>query len=86
MFEALAQALAAGLLIWQHENKHKYDDALIKIREAYRVEDNKPEWDGVTQDKIDQFRSDARISELEFELCNLSIAFSSEVRKQGSNN
>lgn len=81
MFEALAQSLAAGLMIWQHENANKYNDKLMKLRKEKHEEDNKPEWDGVTQDNIDQFRSDARLGELDHELCNLSIAFSSEVRK-----
>ena len=86
MFEALAQALSAGLSIWQNENKHKYDDRLMKLRREKNEEINKPEWDGITQKDVGQFRSDARLDELDFELCNLSIAFSSEVGKQKASN
>ena len=86
MWEALALSLAAGLSIWQNENKHKYVDRLMKLRKEKNEESNKPEWDGVSQKDVGQFRSDARLDELDFELCTLSIAYSSEVGKQKASN
>lgn len=69
MFEALAEALAAGLTLWKDKNATKYVDKLMRLRREYREESNKPE--GV--------RSDAVLDNLTFELRNLGVAFSAGV-------
>lgn len=73
MFEALAQALAAGLQLWKSAESRKYVDKLMALRKAYHEEFNKD----------DDHRSDAVLSNIEWELRNLAVAFSATVGKQG---
>ena len=69
MFESLATALAAGLSIWAHKEKHKYVDRLMDLRKRHYEEYN----------KLDDYRSDAVLDNLEFELRVLASAFSTAV-------
>lgn len=73
-FTALAQALATGLSLWQSLEKRKYLDKLMKLQREYREEFNKDP----------SVRSNAVLDNLEFELRQLGIAFSSAVGGQNS--
>lgn len=69
MFESLAKALASGLSLWEHKEKNKYRDKLIKLRREYREE----------YSKDISVRSDAVLDNLCFELRILADSFSTEV-------
>jgi hypothetical protein len=72
VFQALAQALAAGLSLWEHKEKNKYNDKLIQLERDYYAEEN----------KATSVRSDAVMDNLEFELRLLARAFAASARKQ----
>lgn len=71
MFSALAQALGAGLSLWNTKEQRRYVDQLIAIQKEYRAEDNKDP----------ALRSDAVLDDCEFRLRLLAIAFASEAGK-----
>ncbi len=69
MFTALAKALGAGLSIWEHKEKFKYVDQLLKLKKEYYAEDN----------KAPSERDDAVLDNLYFQLCLLSDSFAASV-------
>lgn len=69
MVEALILALGSGLSIWDHAEKSKYADQLMRLKEAWYEESNRP----------DAERSDAALDSIEHELCVLSLSFASAV-------
>lgn len=76
MFAALLSVLGAALSIWSDKEKHKYIDQLIKLKEEYYAEYNKPE----------ASRSDATLDNLEFQLRLLGHAFAASVGEQNTPN
>jgi len=58
MFDALAEALASALSIWDHKEKTKLQNRLIELRKEHYEEDNKPRGQ----------RNDAAIDRIEHEL------------------
>lgn len=63
-FTALSQALAAGLGLWEHKEKTKYEDRRMRLEQAYYAEKKKPDPDHAVLD------------DLEFQLVLLGRAFS----------
>lgn len=72
--EMIMQLLQTGLNLWDDKEKNKYVDKLMKLKQDYYVEINKPQAE----------RDDAILDNIEFELRNLSIAFSTTVGKQNA--
>lgn len=58
MFSELAGALHAGLSLWEHKDKTKYLDKLIRLEKEWYEETNKPR----------EEQSDAELDRIEFEL------------------
>lgn len=69
--DALFGLFEAGLILWNTKESNKYRDEYIRLNKAYYEEYNK------TMD----FRSDAVLDNLQFQLRVLAIAFASDVRK-----
>lgn len=74
VLEAAFTALAAGLTIWQHKDATKYADKALKLKKAWYEEYN------------NEFRDDAALDNLEWELCILVNSFSAEIAKQVASN
>jgi len=53
MTTALIGALKAGLSLWDHKEKHKYIDKVLKLEKDYYEEDNKERPDHARLDNID---------------------------------
>jgi hypothetical protein len=69
MIEAFLSVLAAGLSLWDHEEKTKYRDKYLELRKKWYEEFNKPE----------DIRSDAVLDNIELELRLIGEAFSTSV-------
>lgn len=69
MIETILQLFLVGLSIWEHKEKTKYIDQVVKLRAKYYAENNKPAGS----------RNDALLDSIRFELLNLADAFASEV-------
>lgn len=74
MTEALFQALASGLSLWQSKEARKYVDKLIRLKRDYYEEYNQ------------EISDDAVLDNLRFELRLLSEAFSSKVGAENTEN
>ena len=72
MIEALIKSLEIGLGLWASKDKRKYLDKLIRLKEDFYEEFNKP----------DDERSDAVIDNIKLELRILTEAFASQVTIQ----
>ncbi len=66
-FNLVLSLLEKGLSLWEHKDKTKYIDKVIKLKTEYRDELNKPE----------DSRSGAVLDNIEFELRLIASAFSS---------
>ena len=69
MIESIFLALGAGLRIWEHKSKNKYNDRLLKLKRDYYEEESKDNPDRNTLDNI------------EFELHVLSQAFDNQTKE-----
>ncbi len=72
IFEALAQALAAGLSIWDTKESRRYLVRVLEIKKEWYEEYNK------------ELSDDAILDNLERELCLIATTFYSEVGKQNA--
>lgn len=71
MIGELLAVLGAGLSLWNHKEKTKYQDRFIQLKRDLYEEQNKP---------ADR-RSDARLDELTFELRLLAGSFAASAGK-----
>jgi hypothetical protein len=69
MFEALFTALGAAFSIWDHKEKHKYQEQLIRLKIEYYEEANKDP----------DIRDHAVLDNISFSLRILSDAFGSAI-------
>lgn len=74
MIETIFSVLNTGLSLWLNHEKTKYVDKLIKLREQYNAEINKPT----------ESRSDAALDDILFDLRILGLAFSASVSQQNA--
>lgn len=74
MINSFMKSLGAGLSIWEHKEKRKYVDKLMKLKRDYYEESNK------------DISDDAILDNIEFELELLGIAFSSKVTQKNAAN
>jgi hypothetical protein len=74
MFEKLAQALAAGLSLWESKEKTKYVDKILDLKKEWYEEYQKPI--GV--------RSDDQLARIEHELCLVCDAFTASIAAKSS--
>lgn len=65
MVESLLKVLEVGLSLWEHKEKHKYQDKYLKLKREYYEESNKPRGD----------RDGAILDNIEFELRLLADSF-----------
>jgi len=68
MIEAIFSVLGAGLRLWEHKSKRKYEEKIYKLEKKYYEETKK--------DRPDH----AVLDDIEFELCVIARSFSSDVK------
>lgn len=74
MVEALFKVLEAGLSLWNSKEKTKYIDKMMALRKEWYEEYNKPI----------ESRSDARLDNIQHELCIVAAGFSSSVKSKNA--
>ena len=71
MTEALFQVLAAAFKIWEHKEKNKYLDEIMRLQKEYYAEINKPF----------ESRDNSVLDNIGFELRTLGSTFAASVGK-----
>lgn len=74
MIEALLKALTTGLSIWEHKEKNKYLDRVIKLKKDWYEE----------YEKELSLRDHAVLDHIERELCIITSEWTTYVRAQNS--
>ena len=89
MIDQIFRVLGAGLEVWNHHLKTKYQNKYYKLKKEYWEEVNKPMLPygaDVDDRKFDssKFRDLAKLDNIEFELNLLVDSFENEIFKKGA--